>query len=85
MYGRIEDFNLRIVLIAFIFVSEFTVLIRGDQNDLHVTYLSRHYTPDDTKDALYNLRRMPSVCRNVDIHKGQYMHGWSDNLRKKAN
>ena len=60
MYGRIEDFNLRIVLIAFIFVSEFTVLIRGDQNDLHVTDLSRQYTPDDTIDALYNLRRMPS-------------------------
>ena len=65
MYGRIEDFNLRIVLIAFIFVSEFTVLIRGDQNDLQVTYLSRQYAPDDTNDALYNLRRTPSAMQKL--------------------
>ena len=65
MYGRIEDFNLRIVLIAFIFVSEFTVLIRGDQNDLHVTYLSGQYTPDDANGALYNLRRMPSAMSKL--------------------
>ena len=70
MYGRIEDFNLRIVLIAFIFVSEFTVLIRGDQNDLHVTDLSREYTPDDTIDALYNLRRMPSPLSKLGIPQG---------------
>ena len=65
MYGRIEDFNLRIVIIAFIFVSEFTVLIRGDQNDLHESYLSRQYAPDDTIDALYNLRRMPSAMQKL--------------------
>ena len=70
MYGRIEDFNLRIVLIAFIFVSEFTVLIRGDQNDLHVTDLSRQYTPDDTIDVLYNLRRMPSVMSKLGFPQG---------------
>ena len=61
MYGRIRDFSLHIVTIAVIFVSEFAVPIRGDDNDLHGTYLSRQYTPDDTNDALYNLRRMPSA------------------------
>ena len=61
MYGRIKDFNFHIVIIAVIFVSEFAVPTRGDENDLPVTYLSRQYTPDDTNDALYYLRRMPSA------------------------
>ena len=79
MYGRIEDFNLRIVLIAFIFVSEFTVLIRGDQNDLHVTYLSRQYAPDDTNDSLYNLRRMPSAMQKLGLPQRSvfiWLVGW---------
>ena len=61
MYGPIKDFNLHIVTIAVIFVSEFAVPILGDDNDLHGTYLLRQYTPDDTNDALYYLRRMPSA------------------------
>ena len=65
MYGRIKDFNLHIVIIAVIFVSEFAVPILGDDNDLHGTYLLRQYTPDDTNDALYNLRRMPSAMSKL--------------------
>ena len=65
MYGRIRDFNLHIVTIAVIFVTEFVVPIRGDDNDLHGTYPSRNYPPDDTNDALYNLRRMPSAMSKL--------------------
>ena len=65
MYGRIKDFNFHIVIIAVIFVSEFAVPTRGDENDLPVTYLSRQYTPDDTNDAIYNLRRMPSAVSKL--------------------
>ena len=59
MYGRFNDFNLHIVTIAVIFVSEFAIPIRGDDNDLHGAYQSVQYTPDDTNDALYILRGMP--------------------------
>ena len=76
MYGRIKDFNLHIVTIAVIFVSEFAVPIRGDDNDLHVTYVSRQYTPDDTNDALYNLRRMPSAMSKLGYQQ-RSVYAWS--------
>ena len=67
MYGRIKGFILHIVIMDFIFVSEIAVPTRGENNDLDVTYLSRQYTPDDTIDALYNLRRMPSAMPELGV------------------
>ena len=79
MYGRIKDFNLHIGIIAIIFLSAFGVPTRGDDNDLHVTYLSRQYTPDDANDALYNLRQMPSAMSKLGFPQRSvyvYLVGW---------